>query len=469
MDALGLLDSAVRAASGTLRWLGTLDRNLLSLLIGAAAALFLGLRWGLRRRRAAVAVEARLDALQRETRKLKELLRLRLDQAPGGLPNGTAGAPTMGAGEAFEADIAKAADAIIEAGGSRARAKDLLRRRAQGNGAANGRLNGSEAGYWRQLGALSFLDRTHDALNAYSRAADLAPGDPDAHMLVGVLALRAGRLEAAEVAFRRQIELGAGDAGGQARYRGHTLLGDVLAAKGEPAEALEAYEAALREVAALSEREPDDVRWQRDLSVACDRIGDALATRGELDAALASYKCSLEVVEALVQREPGNVLWQRDLSITHDRIGDALDRKGDLDGALASYRRGLAIAEALAKREPARAEWQWDLSASLDRIGDLLMAKGRTDEAVAVFRRGLGIAESLARSDPANMAWQRDLAVSCHKLGTIESGRDNAGEARELLERGRAIIARLDGIAAHQAQWRADLSKFDQALRTLDP
>jgi hypothetical protein len=81
---------------------------------------------------------------------------------------------------------------LAEAGGRQAGAKHLLRKRLRGNGAGNGKLNGSEVSYWRQLGALSLLDNTQDALAAYSRAADLAPDDPQVHMQLGVLALRAG-------------------------------------------------------------------------------------------------------------------------------------------------------------------------------------------------------------------------------------------------------------------------------------
>ena len=53
----------------------------------------------------------------------------------------------------------------------------MLRERVKGNG---GKLNGSEAAYLRQLGALSLLDSTGDALAAYARAADLARADPEA-------------------------------------------------------------------------------------------------------------------------------------------------------------------------------------------------------------------------------------------------------------------------------------------------
>jgi tetratricopeptide (TPR) repeat protein len=434
----------------------------------AAGVVVLALLWAARSLRTRRRRRQASSSLPAQSHALKEELRLRLAEPAGLFVDTANGAPTMGAAEAFEADIVAAARTVlVEAGGRRTKAKELLRRRLDGNGNGKTELNGSEITYWRQLGALSLLDSTRDALAAYTRAAELAPADPEAQMLAGVLQLRAGNLAAAEAAFRRQIKLGEGVPGSTASYRGRTMLGDVHAANHAHDEAMAAYRQAQREVLALLEAMPDQSPLQRDLSVTCDRIGDAHLAGGDLEAALESYRKGLEIAEILAARDPGNLAWQRDLSVSHDRVGDVLDRKGDSEGALASYRRGLAIAEDLGQRKPGNLPWQWDLSVSHDRIGDMLLAMGKSEEALASYRRGLAIAEGLARGDPAHAGWQRDLAVSCHKIGLIEIDRGNAEEARELLGKGRAIIARLDRIAAHQAQWRADLSKFDAALRGL--
>jgi len=399
---------------------------------------------------------------------LKERLRLRLAEPAEPFAEAVAG-PTVGASEAIEADIEEAARSVLpEAAWQRGAARQILRRRL--NGDADGKLNGSVAGYWRQLGALSLVDDTRDALRAYTRAADLAPDDPDLQMLLGVLCLRSGKLEAAEAAFRRQMGLAEGKEGGEAiRYRAATMLGDVLLAKGAREEALSTYEAARRDVTALAEREPGNPRWQRDASVAYDRIGDFLLAAGQIDLALESFRKSLALCEALAGREPDNLRWRHDLSVAHDRIGEALDVKGDLDDAIESFRRGLALAESLMQREPDRPERRWDVSVSLDRIGDVLLAKGNTEEALAAWRRGLEIAEAAAEAEPMRTGWQRDLAASCHKVGTLEAHGGHAEAAREHLERGRAIIARLARIADYRTQWHADLSRFDAALRDLGP
>jgi tetratricopeptide (TPR) repeat protein len=462
MGVAGWADGILGQTLGAIGNFGPLSVNALVLVGAAAVALFAASATLLRRR---VATRARAARLRWRVHDLKEELRQRLAEPNDPFAGPATPAPTLGASAAFEADIEAAARTVLrEAGGRRAKAKYLLRKRLSGNG-----LNGSEAAYWRQLGALSLLDDTRDALAAYTRAAELAPDDPQAQMLLGVLYLRSGRLEAAEEAFRRQMKLAGDLGGGVARYRAGTMLGDVLAAKGDTDQALAAYEEAQRDAKLLAEGEPDDAGRQRDLSLTCDRIGDVLLARDRLDAALASYKHSLSIASALVKRDPANAGWQRDLSVTHERIGEVLERQGDLDGALASYRQGLAIAEALARRNRSRPEWQWDVSASWDRIGDVLLAKGKVAEALAAYRRGLAIAESLLAVEPARTVWQRDLAATYHKVGSLEAVSGNEGEALELLERGRAIIAGLDRIAAHRAQWRSDLQKFDQALETLRP
>jgi len=462
MGVAGFLDGVLVHVSAA-RALGPFNATTLVILGVSVAAVLAVVVYALRRRRTDRAQAARLEWRVHD---LKEQLRRRLAEPREPFAGPSTPAPTLGASAAFEADIEAAARTVlVESGGHRAKAKHILRQRLSANG-----LNGTGAVYWRQLGALSLLDSTRDALSAYTRAADLAPEDPQAQMLLGVLCLRSGRLEAAEAAFRRQMELAGGDTGDAAvRYRAGTMLGDVLAAKGEREQALAAYEEAQREAALLAQSQPGDAGRQRDLSLTYDRIGDVSLAKDQLDDALENYKRSLAIAVTLAALDPANAGWQRDLSVTHDRIGEILERKGDFDGALASYREGLAIAETLARRDRNRAEPQWDVSASLDRIGDVLLARGKVVEAMAAYRQGLEIAQALVEAEPGRTVWQRDLAASYHKIGSLEATGGNDGEALELLERGRSIIANLDRIAAHQAQWRSDLRKFDQALETLRP
>ncbi len=462
MSVAGLVDGVVGfVASIASRMTSWFDAQLLAAFAGFCLIVVAVVLSRARRRRNARARAARLEWGIHD---LKQKLRSRLAEPRQFCDSSAVAFPTLGASNAFEADLEAAARSVMEqAGGKTARAKHLLRKQLRGNG-----LNGSEAAYWRQLGALSLIDSTQEAVRAYARAADLAPDDPQAQMLAGVLYLRDGRLEAAEAAFRRQMELaGEGLEGAAIRCRAGVMLGDALIAREDPASALEAYRAARIEAETLVEKNPEVATYQRELSLVHDRIADVLLASGDTDKALQSYRCSLSVMQALVKRDAVKPEWQRDLSVSHDRVGEMLERKGDLDGALASYREGLKIAQTLAREHRDRADLMWDLSSSHDRIGDVLSAKGRTTEALASYHRALELAEAAVEGSQSSLSWQRELAASYHKVGALEAQTGNDAEAIELLERGRAIIAQLDRIAEHRAQWRSDLRKFDQTLESM--
>ena len=66
----------------------------------------------------------------------------------------------------------------------------------------------------------------------------------------------------------------------------------------------------------------------------------------------------------LARSDPGNAGWQRDLSVAYERVGNVQLAQGDLAGAVKSYRDSLAIAERLAQSDPGNAGWQRDLAIS---------------------------------------------------------------------------------------------------------
>lgn len=419
-----------------------------------------------RRRRRAQVAAAKLDD---QTRQLRIELRQRLWEAPKLLDDHLNGAPTMGAQEAFENDIAAAAASVLrEAGGEVRKAREILRRRLVANeGGGKGRLNGSDVQHWRQLGALALVDGSRDALAAYERAAELAPQCPEVQMLVGVLNLRQGHLEAAQRAFERQVALASEHDAAVVGYRGRIMLGDVHAARHAHGEALSAYRRAQDEIEAMLCAAPDN-QQRRDLSVTLDRIGDIFLAQGSSEDALDSYRQALALAEDLAASGDGNPAFRHDLSVSYERIGDLLDKKGDLAGAHRHFSKSLQIAQALAQSDPQNRIWAWDLSASYERLADVLHSQGKPEQALATYRRGLAIAERMVSTGSvAEAGYQRDLAVSYHKIGTLEALLGNMEEARDLLEKGRAIIAQLDRIAAHRSQWRSDLAKFDAALKAV--
>ena len=155
---------------------------------------------------------------------------------------------------------------------------------------------------------------------------------------------------------------------------------------------------------------PQEVHWL------CNQYQFDLLSAVENRATLGTrYSLLLPVCDSLQrlsERDPGNTRWQRDLSISHHNIGDVLRSQGDTAGALTAYQAGLAIAERLSERDPGNTGWQRDLSVSCWKIGEMMEAE-ESEEANAWWRRAhdklaeLKAEGRLAPMDEQYLAWLR--------------------------------------------------------------
>ena len=169
--------------------------------------------------------------------------------------------------------------------------------------------------------------------------------------------------------------------------------------------------------------------------------GDRARSYASLVEASRDYREAHRLAKQLTDGDPANTDWRRDLSVSHNKIGNVLVAQGDGAGALAAYRKAHEIFNSLVAHDPANTGWQRDLSVSNEKIGDALVAQGDGDAALAAYRKSLTIAEELTVCDPANTAWQVDLAISCSKLG--EHDGLSIAERRTFFLRGRKILQEL--------------------------
>jgi hypothetical protein len=116
------------------------------------------------------------------------------------------------------------------------------------------------------------------------------------------------------------------------------------------------------------------------------QIGDFRVSRGELGPARTAYEQGTSIAERLAKADPGNAEWQRDLSVAYERVGDVLATQGNLPGALKAYRDSLAIRERLAKADPADARWQRDVYAALWFVADVEISQGNLPQALETAR-----------------------------------------------------------------------------------
>jgi hypothetical protein len=73
----------------------------------------------------------------------------------------------------------------------------------------------------------------------------------------------------------------------------------------------------------------------------------------------------------LTQRDPSNANWQRELSVSHNCVGGVLEAQGQLSEALQEYLADLAISEWLVAHDPSNTQWQEDLNVTRALIDKL--------------------------------------------------------------------------------------------------
>jgi tetratricopeptide (TPR) repeat protein len=325
---------------------------------------------------------------------------------------------------------------------------------------------------WRNLGAIALLHEPWKAREAYAKAVQLDPDNPDGLDWNGELQLEARNLDAAEKSYRALLRLEGKGADEDQLFWARSGLGDIFVARGKLPEALKAYGEARAAMERLTSSDPSNAGWQRDLSASYHKIGDVLVAQGNLAEALKSFRAGLAIAERLASADPSNAQRQLDLSISHNFVGNALVKQGYLAEALKSYGRDNAIVQRLAALDPGNAEWQRDLSISYEKIADVLVQQSNNvlvqqsnlAEALEFYRLDNAIVERLASSDPGNADWQRDLSVSYNKIGDVLVAQGNLAEALKSHRASLAIRERLASSDSGNAQWQRDLAVSNERI-----
>jgi len=59
-----------------------------------------------------------------------------------------------------------------------------------------------------------------------------------------------------------------------------------------------------------------------------DQLGDIAKAEGRLPDALREFRAFQQIVKRLIESDPENVNWQRELSVSHNKIGGVLQAQG---------------------------------------------------------------------------------------------------------------------------------------------
>jgi len=126
----------------------------------------------------------------------------------------------------------------------------------------------------------------------------------------------------------------------------------------------------------------------RDRGAAHIGQGDRCTEQGDLAAALQHYGRAAALMQRLSDADPANPAFARDLTVAQNRIAAVLFAQGQLRQAAECYRRSSAVMEHLARTNPHNADFQDDLAWCRARLAEVRTAGGDdsnlSDERIAI-------------------------------------------------------------------------------------
>ncbi|MBV8102081.1 MAG: tetratricopeptide repeat protein [Verrucomicrobia bacterium] len=247
-------------------------------------------------------------------------------------------------------------------------------------------------------------------------------------------------------------------------------IGGAFVAKGSP---LEAKEALLRSISVIRDRllaiDPENLRWQAQLSKAEAQLGLALLGIGDTDAALRTYLGAVTRTERLIPKRPESGDLQHDLSGIYIGLGNVLSKRGDKLGARRAFEAAIQIARKLVDRDPNNALWQSALAGYWTILGEALAAEKAPNEALHAYRQSLAVWERLRGRGENNPFWETQEALACFRIAILSSQVEptNFRKMRDMLSRCLTIMNRVKGAAVLTADQQNLLRLCEVALQGL--
>lgn len=130
----------------------------------------------------------------------------------------------------------------------------------------------------------------------------------------------------------------------------HTDQGDFACTHTTLAEAQREYDEAQRLAQRLSDADPSNHQWQRDLSVSYERLGNVATAQGRLDDANQAYSDGLAIRKNLAAGDPSNSLWRRDLYVSYWRLADLAEQRQQSKEARGYWQKALDVLSGIDQR-----------------------------------------------------------------------------------------------------------------------
>ncbi len=212
---------------------------------------------------------------------------------------------------------------------------------------------------------------------------------------------------------------------------GHLVLGNLLGAAGQLAQAIENYRQAIAYREDVMASGGQHGNWTTDLERIRSDLAACLERADRYDEAEAQIEQVLEMVEARIQADPKDPEPKLKLGNSLATLGHIRVQKGDWDGALEPLQSAIAILQPAADASPQRANPWRSLVVARTALGRVWQARGEVERAREDLEWAAEAHRQTIMAEPGNVTARRDLSAVLHFLGKLF---DENGDTEAALE-----------------------------------
>ncbi|MEM7166907.1 MAG: serine/threonine-protein kinase [Planctomycetota bacterium] len=253
--------------------------------------------------------------------------------------------------------------------------------------------------------------------------------------------------------------------------RSDSREGHALLFGGHPSEALAMFERAvplLRELAG----EYNEAELQRSLAAAILGLAAARVETGASAAGRSANEEAVSILERLCAGDPLNMRFQRELSIACSRVVRCLTNEQRPREAIEWARRARGLAEGIAAADPENADAVRELTLNDVSLGQLHGQIGEIDSALQHYQAALARNESLRKSSPSDHRLIRDRWLTHFRVAQLLAERDLSGAVDSYTKAGALCAQLVDSDATNLTyrRWLAvSLRYHAEAIAVTDP
>lgn len=247
------------------------------------------------------------------------------------------------------------------------------------------------------------------------------------------------------------------------------LIAEVHVARGNPAAALSALEAAQRLLAVQLKQQPDSWKVLKSLGANAFWSGQIYFHQGEWTRTEAAYRQYQHYSDRMFDIEPDNVDSWIEQSYAHTNLGSLALKRGRPREAEAAFVKSIALKTAALTRRAEDKALKAELANSLSWLGSTKETLGKLRDAQDSFGRELQIVSDMHNAAPTESLWASRMASALQRRSRVSIALGESAQAIDDIER--AELALLPVIAREPTHrvWRASLATIQlDKLRASD-